>query len=223
MVLAQTVYVEKTIVEVPIMRKGLLKIRPVTAHLTHNEGFIIDRMSPFVIIKINGFEVYRNEPNYDGGKRPEWGPRTLEHIVVDMFHEVEILVLDKDMFGADMIGHAKCRLDFFCRAGEMNEWLELKFGFDFNAGRIHMRSEFFPEMGMGMEGGMAMEGGRGGMGVGGAVLAGAAIGTMAAIDIAEHDNRNRRGPEVVVVNEGHHHHRGPEVVVVNEGRHHGRR
>jgi hypothetical protein len=48
-----------------MMRKGILKIHPMTAHLEHNEGFILDRMSPFVIIKINGFEVYRNEPAYD--------------------------------------------------------------------------------------------------------------------------------------------------------------
>lgn len=145
--------------------------------------------------------------------------------MLDVYHEVEIIVLDKDMIGADMIGHAKCPLNFFCRPGQMNEWLELKFGMGFNAGRIHMRSEYIPEMAMegGMGGGMAMESGRGGMGMGGAMLAGAAIGTMAAIDIAEHDNR-RRGPEVVVVNEHHGRHRGPEVVVVHEGgRHHGRR
>jgi hypothetical protein len=31
--------------------------------------------------------------------------------------EVEIEVRDKDMIGSEMIAHAKCRLDFFCRPG----------------------------------------------------------------------------------------------------------
>ena len=196
-----------------------------TAHLQRNEGDFLDRMSPFVIIKINGFEVFRNEPNYQGGKNPQWGPMRLEHMVLDVLHECEIMVLDKDMIGADMIGHAKVPLNFFCRPGEMNEWLELKFGLGFDAGRIHMRSEYIPEAAMagGMGGGMAMEGGKGGMGVGGALVAGAAIGTLAAIDIAEHDHR-RRGPEVVVVNEHHgRHHHDNVVVVETHGRHHGRR
>jgi len=122
------------------------------------------------------------------------------------------------MIGSDMIGHARVPLNFFCRPseGHLNEWIELKkMGFD--AGRIHIRSEYIPEMMMG-EGGMA--GGGGGMGK--AVAAGAIIGTVAAVDILEHDNHNhRRGPEVVVVNE-HHGRRGhTDVVVVNE--HHGRR
>lgn len=113
-------------------------------------------------------------------------------MVLDVLHEVEIIVLDKDMVGAEMIGHAKCPLNFFCRPGEMNEWLELKFGLGFNAGRIHMRSEYIPEMAMaeGMGGGMGMGGGHGGMGMGVAVGA-AAVGTLAAIEIAEHRHRRR--------------------------------
>jgi len=118
----------------------------------------------------------------------------LEHVVLDVLHEVEIIVLDKDMVGAEMIGHAKCPLNFFCRPGEMNEWLELKFGLGFNAGRIHMRSEYIPEMamaeGMGSGMGMGMGGGHGGMGMGVAVGA-AAVGTLAAIEIAEYRHRRR--------------------------------
>jgi len=46
------------------MKQGLLKLKPISAHLERNEGNFLDRMSPFVIIKINGFEVFRNEPQY---------------------------------------------------------------------------------------------------------------------------------------------------------------
>lgn len=131
---------------------------------------------------------------------------------MDPAREVHIEVRDKDMIGGDMIGHAIVPLNFFLRPmeGHMNEQIELKLmGFD--AGRVHMRSEFVSEVQM-------ASGGGGGGGAGKAMMMGAMVGTMAAVDIAEHDRR--RGPEVVVVNEGHHgRHRGPEVVVVNE--HHG--
>jgi len=140
---------------------------------------------------------------------------------MDMMHEVIIEVRDKDeMIGSEPIAHARVPLNFFCRPmmGHMNEWIELK-NFGMDAGRIHMRSEFQGEVAM--AGGAEMARGGGGMGVGMGIAAGAAIGTMAAIDIAEHNHR--RGPEVVVVNEGRHHRRGPDVVVVNEGRHHGGR
>jgi hypothetical protein len=78
----------------------------------------------------------------------------------------------------------------------MNEWLELYF-MGFPAGRIMMRSEYFPEGmggGMGMGGPMMMEGGMGGGngGMGKAVMAGAILGTVAAVEIAEHRGRHRR-------------------------------
>lgn len=73
----------------------------------------------------------------------------------------------------------------------MNEWLEL-FYMGFPAGRIMMRSEYFPEgvamAGMG-EPVMMQTGGNGGMGK--AMMAGALVGTVAAIEIAEH-RRHRR-------------------------------
>ena len=51
------------------------------------------------------------------------------------------------MIGSEIIAKAKCRLNFFCRPGNMNEWLEL-FYMDMPAGRIMIRSEYMPE-GMG--------------------------------------------------------------------------
>ncbi len=96
------------------------------------------------------------------------------------------------MIGREYLAQAKCPLNFFCRPGMMNEWLEL-FYMGFPAGRIMMRSEYFPEgMAVGM-GGMGVMGGpvmmEGGMGK--AVMAGAIVGTVAAIEIAEH-RRHRR-------------------------------
>lgn len=46
----------------PMMKQGLVKIHAVEAHLQRNDGSIFDRMSPFVIIRIDGREVFRNQP-----------------------------------------------------------------------------------------------------------------------------------------------------------------
>lgn len=45
-----------------MMKQGLVKIHAVEAHLNRNDGSIFDRMSPFVIIRIDGREVFRNQP-----------------------------------------------------------------------------------------------------------------------------------------------------------------
>lgn len=197
-----------------MMKQGLLKMHAVTAHLNYSDVGLLERMSPLVIIKIN-MQEWRNEPCYEGGKNPSWGAiNHMEHAVMDVMQEVYIEVRDKEMFGSDMIGHARVPLNFFCRPeGHLNEWIELKkMGFD--AGRIHIRSEYIPEM--------MMSGGGGGGGAGKAIAAGAIIGTVAAVDIMEHDNHRRGHEQVIVVNE-HHGRRGhEEVVVVHEG-HHGHR
>jgi len=210
------------IVEGGGMRQGIVKMHAVTSHLNYSDVGMLERMSPFVIVRINNQE-WRSDICMGGGRKPEWGAiNRMEHMVMNPMHEVHIEVRDKDMIGSDIIGHAMVPLQFFMKpveiAGKVNEWIELKrMGFD--AGRIHMRSEFIPEVAMG---GAEMRTGGGGGGVGMAVAAGAMVGTMAAIDIAEHDRR--RGPEVVVVNEHHGHgRRHEEVVVVNTGHHHGRR
>ncbi len=46
--------------QVSMMKQGLVKIHAVEAHLNRNDGSIFDRMSPFVIIRIDGREVFRN-------------------------------------------------------------------------------------------------------------------------------------------------------------------
>lgn len=63
-----------------------------------------------------------------------------------------------------------------------------------------MRSEFIPEVAMAAGGG----GGGGGAGVGTAIAAGAMAGAMVGMEVAAHERR--RGPDVVVVNTGHHRH-----------------
>lgn len=208
------------VVEEGGMKQGIVKMHAMTSHLNYSDDGMLERMSPFVTVRINNQE-WRSDVCHNGGRNPEWGAiNRMEHVVMNPMHEVHIEVRDKDMIGSDMIGHAMVPLQFFLKpvevAGHLNEWIELKrMGFD--AGRIHMRSEFIPEIAMG--GAEMMNGG--GNHIGRDVAAGAMVG-LAAVDIAEHEKHHghHRGPEVVVVNEGHGRHHHEEVVVVEPGHHH---
>lgn len=88
------------------MRQGVLKLHAVEAHLNYSDVGLLERMSPFCLVRINNQE-WRNDVCLGGGRRPEWGGlNKMEHIVMDPMREVHIEVRDKDMIGSDMIGHA---------------------------------------------------------------------------------------------------------------------
>ena len=161
-------------------------------------------MSPFVIIKV-GMQEWRSEICFEGGRQPRWVMQFMEIPVFNLLEEVVIEVRDKDMIGSEAIGRAKLRLDFFAMGAGRQEWIELWY-LDMPAGKIHFRSEWFPEVQMMAEGGMGMGGGRGGGGAG-AMMAGAMVGAMVATDVMMHEEHRRRGPEVVVVNTHHRHRR----------------
>lgn len=143
----------------------------------------------------------------------------MEHAVLSLNHEVYIEVRDRDPMITEMIGSARVPLRFFCIPAGLTEWIELFF-MGMPAGRIQLRSEYFPEMMIGggintttiiMEPGMGMGGmGGGGMGGGGGMMKGAMMGAMIATDVAimEHESHNNR------------HHNTRVVVVENNGRRH---
>ena len=112
---------------------------------------------------------------FDGGKNPRWMLQFMEVPIFSLAEEVLIEVRDKDaMIGSEPIGRARVRLDFFAVGSGRQEWIEL-FHLDMPAGRLHMRSEWFPEM---AGGDMMVAGGGGGGGIGKAVVEGAIIGGM---------------------------------------------
>ena len=131
-------------------------------------------MNPFVLIKL-GMQEWRSEVCFDGGKHPRWMLQFMEVPIFSLAEEVLIEVRDKDaIIGSEPIGRARVRLDFFAVGSGRQEWIEL-FHLDMPAGRLHMRSEWFPEMAGGE---MMVAGGGGGGGVGRAVVEGAIIGGM---------------------------------------------
>lgn len=82
----------------------------------HNDAGFLERMSPFVTVRINGREE-RSAVIEGGGRSPVWTLQFFEFECLDMNHEIHIEVRDKDMIGSDMIGHAMVPMHFFAKVG----------------------------------------------------------------------------------------------------------
>ena len=125
------------------MRVGHLKLHLKAAHLKHHAGPPLERMSPFVIIRVGEFE-WRSPVKEQGGHQLHWDFAHMDMEVFDQFKPMRIEVLDHaGLFNNEPIGHCEVPTNFFCRVGGCEEWLELKFR-GMNAGRIHFRSEYMP-------------------------------------------------------------------------------
>lgn len=122
---------------------GRLKLHLKEANLFHSDAGLLERMSPFVTVRINGREE-RSSIAERAGRHPMWEFQNFDFEVLDMNHEIHIEVRDKDMIGSEMIGHARVPMVLFAKVGGAIEWVELKWQ-GMNAGNIHFRSEYFPQ------------------------------------------------------------------------------
>jgi len=126
--------------------RGHLRIHPVECHLNHNTGGILDKMDPFIYMRVGQLQEWRSSVCVNGGRNPRWGIH--EHMQVEcgrMQHKLHIEVRDKDVFGSEPIGHAEVNLDFFKRPnGHFNEAIEL-FYRGMPAGRLVVKTTYHPE------------------------------------------------------------------------------
>ena len=86
---------------------GKIHIKVMEAHLQVQDGSPIDRMSPFVIMRINGAEERRTEICEYGGRNPRWSMMPQQEMKWELFnldHELLIEVRDKDMIGSAFLG-----------------------------------------------------------------------------------------------------------------------
>jgi hypothetical protein len=122
------------VVDPLLMKKGLLKLHIVEAHLQFSDAGFLQRMSPFVFIRVN-MQEWRSAVCIDGGRNPRWRMQFMEIPVLDVLHEVYIEVRDEKMLATEMIGCSRVKLNMFCIPGGMTEWIEL-FLMGMPAGRI---------------------------------------------------------------------------------------
>lgn len=83
---------------------GRVKIHVMEAHLKVHDGSPIERMSPYVILRINGANEHRTEICEYGGRNPRWLMQFFEWEVLDLNHELFVEVRDKEMFGSAYLG-----------------------------------------------------------------------------------------------------------------------
>lgn len=75
---------------------GRLHLHLHEARLQHHDGPLLERMSPYVTVTING-RTEKSPICEGGGKNPSWMGVNFNFEVIDMNHEIEIVVRDKDM------------------------------------------------------------------------------------------------------------------------------
>jgi len=122
---------------------GNLKLHLKEANLQHNDPGFLERMSPFVIIKVNGRE-WRSAICVGGGRNPRWELQFFDFEVTNMEQEIYIEVRDRDPLITEMIGCANLKVGFFAAPGGREEWVDIYFR-GYPAGRIHFKSEYWPQ------------------------------------------------------------------------------
>ena len=86
------------------MKKGILKLHLIEAHLTRNpNGIFGERMNPLVVMKVN-LQEWRSAVCISGGRNPRWEFQFMEIPVFDVMHEVYIEVRDRDPLISEMVG-----------------------------------------------------------------------------------------------------------------------
>lgn len=122
---------------------GKLKLHLKEANLQHNDAGFLERMNPFVTVKVVNREE-RSQIIVGGGRHPVWMMQMFEWEVIDMNHMIEITVLDRDQIGAEHVGRCQVPMSRFARVGGAQEWLELNY-MGMPAGNIHFTSEYIPQ------------------------------------------------------------------------------
>ena len=126
---------------------GHLKIHPVQCNLYHNTGVIMDKIKPFIKMRVSPLkEGWRSSICLNGGSNPRWGVN--DHMQVEcglMQHKLYIELSNKKVFGAEVIGHAEVSLDFFKRPnGHFDGVVELSLG-GMPAGELIVQATYHPE------------------------------------------------------------------------------
>lgn len=101
---------------------GHLRLHLLSAHLERNLGGPLNKMDPFVWIRVGGQE-WRSQVCVNGGKNPHW---TLQFMQVEtnlFTHQMHIQVCDKDPLKAPLIGEAHVPLSVFTQSGPREEWI----------------------------------------------------------------------------------------------------
>jgi hypothetical protein len=95
-----------------------------SAHLEINRGGPLDKMDPFVWIKVGNRQEWRSNVCVNGGKNPQWVMQHMEIPVKKLrklAKNVHIEVRDQNLLGSEPLGHANITLGLFASRGPVEE------------------------------------------------------------------------------------------------------
>ena len=122
---------------------GKLRLTVIEAKLTRDTDFW-SKMDPFCVLNYRE-QQFKTKVKQNAGKLPKWD-ETFEIDVKYIGDELYIGVKDEDLTKADVIGDGQLKLSALCVNGGLDEWFDI-FYKGKNAGKIHLKGEWFPSTG----------------------------------------------------------------------------
>ena len=129
------------VVVLPAPGHGHIHIHLQHAHLDHNEGGLLNKMDPFVHLRV-GDQEWTSKICEDGGKNPQWHHEHAKFDVPHLPHKMHIKVFNAHG-GQQGVHIAEAEVPFaiFHENGPIETDVELHFN-GHKAGHIHFKSEF---------------------------------------------------------------------------------
>ena len=103
---------------------GWLRLHIQNAHLEINRGGPLDKMDPFVYIKVGNRQEWRSQVCINGGKNPQWHHQHMDIPVKKLKKlgkNVHIEVRDQDPLKSEPLGHTNITLGLFAKNGPREE------------------------------------------------------------------------------------------------------
>lgn len=127
-----------------IPKTGFMRLHFMSAHLDINRGGMLNKMDPFVFVRVGKGQEWRSQVCVNGGKNPSWNHQHMEIPVKKLGKldkNVHIEVRDQNMLNSEPLGHANITLGLFASRGPIQERVTLMFQ-GRPSGHLMMRSTF---------------------------------------------------------------------------------
>lgn len=109
---------------------GWLRLHFISAHLDINRGGPLNKMDPFVWVKVGKAQEWRSNVCVNGGKNPQWHHQHMDIPVKKLSKlekNVHIEIRDQNLLQSEPLGHANITLGMFASRGPIQERVTLMF------------------------------------------------------------------------------------------------
>ena len=132
---------------------GRIRLNVVEGAFTRDTDFF-SKMDPYCIIKCRE-QTFKTKVKQNAGKKPYWD----EYFDIEVKYvgdDLTITVLDEDLTSSDLVAETTIKLTALCHNQGIDDWFGVQYKGK-SAGKIHLKSQFFPAQiqGMGIQPGQA--------------------------------------------------------------------